>query len=152
MKLNKKKEMASRTLGIGKKRIVFVKDRLEEIKEAITKQDIRDLKNEGAIMIKEIKGRKKVIKKKKKRTPGNIRIKVKKRKQEYVIITRKLRKYIKELKKSGKIKKEEEIDLRKKIRNRKFNSLSGLKAYLKAKENIIQGGKNENNKKTKKRM
>lgn len=136
MKLNKKKELAVRTLGVGKQRIVFVKNRLEEIKEAITKQDIRDLNKEGAILIKDPKGRKKVIRKKKKKGPGKIKIKVKKRKQEYVAITRKLRKYVKELKKIKRITKEEEIDLRKKIRNRKFSSLSGLKAYLKARESL----------------
>jgi ribosomal protein L19E len=77
-----------------------------------------------------------------------VKIKVKKRKQEYVKITRKLRGYLKELKKQEKISKEEEKDLRKKIRNRKFNSLSSLKAYLK-----VSGGtkQNENTKTKKKR-
>ena len=59
MNLGKKKNLASRTLGIGKKRIVFLKPRLSEIKDVITKQDIRDLKTEGAIVIKDVKGRKK---------------------------------------------------------------------------------------------
>ena len=62
MNLGKKKMLASRTLKVGKERIVFVKGRLEEIKDAITKQDIRDLNKEGAILIKDVKGRKKNIK------------------------------------------------------------------------------------------
>ena len=43
MQLNNKKELASRVLGIGKKRIIFNKEALEDVKEALTKQDIKDL-------------------------------------------------------------------------------------------------------------
>jgi len=129
MNLKKKKSLAVRTLKVGKERIVFLKSRLDEIKEAITKQDIRDLKKEGAIVIKGIKGRKKV-KKVNKRSTGNIRKKVNKRKKEYVIMTRKLRKYIAEMKKQGKLSKEEILDLRKKIRNRIFRSKAHLKTYI----------------------
>src|SRR3989338_8658766 len=94
MNLKNKKELASRTFGIGKKRIVFIESRKYEIKDAITKQDIRDLVSSGAIIIKEIKGRKKV-ERKRSRSAGNIRKIINKRKQEYVIMTRKLRNYIK---------------------------------------------------------
>ena len=102
MNLNKKKKLAERTFGIGKSRIVFVDSRLEDIKEAITKQDIRDLYKDGAIIIKEKIGRKKIIKKRN-RSTGNIRKKIKKRKKDYVILTRKLRRYILDMKKQGKI-------------------------------------------------
>jgi len=37
MKINNKKELAARTLGIGKSRILFNNSRLSEIKDAITK-------------------------------------------------------------------------------------------------------------------
>ena len=129
MNLGKKKMLAVRTLNVGKEKIVFVKSRLNEIKEAITKQDIRDLQKEGAIIIKEKKGRRKV-KKNKSRSPGNIRKKVNKRKKEYVIITRKLRKYVAELKKQGKISNESFKEIRKKIRNREFRSLAHLKEHI----------------------
>ncbi len=59
MNLEKKKKLAARTLNVGKERIIFLKSRLEEIKEAITRQDIKDLHKDGAIIIKEEKGRKK---------------------------------------------------------------------------------------------
>ena len=55
MNLAKKKSLAARVFGVGKSRVVFAKSRLNEIKEAITKQDIRDLKKDGAITILEIK-------------------------------------------------------------------------------------------------
>ena len=130
MNLRKKKELAVRTLGVGKDRIVFVKSRLDEIKEAITKQDIRDLNKSGAIAIKHVKGRKKVTKRKRKRGPGSVKKRVNKRKQEYVIITRKLRGYVGELQKQGKISSEESKDIRKRIRNRQFRSKAHLKEYI----------------------
>ena len=130
MNLSKKKELAKRTFDVGKNRIVFVKSRLNDIKEAITKQDIRDLKQDKAIIIKEKQGRKKVIRKKRKRSVGNIRKKRKTRKKDYVILTRKLRKYILEMKNQKRISKEEFDDIRKKIRNKIFRSKSHLKEYI----------------------
>jgi len=130
MNLSKKKALAVKTLKVGKARIMFVKSKLEDIKEAITKQDIKDLQKDGAIIVKDIKGRKKNLKKKIKKSTGNIRKKVKKRKREYVIMTRKLRKYVKELKNQGKLSREECIDIRKKIRNKYYKSLGNLKEHI----------------------
>ena len=128
MNLSKKKELAARTLRVGKERIVFVKSRLEEVKEAITKQDIRDLRKDKAILIKEILGRKKK-KRKKKRSVGNIRKKVKTRKKDYVTLTRKLRDYVRELKKQGKLSLKEVKEIRKRIRNKNFRSKAHLREY-----------------------
>ncbi len=128
MNLKKKKELAARTLGVGKKRLTFL--RLDEIKEAITKQDIRELEKDGAIIIKKINGRTKNLKRKVKKTTGNIRKKVNKRKKEYVILTRKLRKYVAEGKKSGELSKKDTKEIRKKIRNRMFKSKAHLKEHI----------------------
>ena len=130
MNLGKKKILAAKALNVGKKRIVFLEPRLEEIKEAITKQDIKDLVQEGAIVVKGVKGRKKVVKRKKKRGVGKIKKKVNVRKKVYATLTRKLRKYIYELKKTGKLDREDVIDIRKKIRNRLFKSKAHLKEYI----------------------
>jgi ribosomal protein L19E len=132
MNLSKKKELAARTLKVGKDRIFFVRANLNEIKEAITKQDIIQLHKEGAIIIKNVKGRKKVEKKKKRRTTGKIKKKVNKRKQEYVKLTRKLRKYIGELFGQRKLSREEVKDIRKKIRNKEFRSKAHLKLQIEA--------------------
>ena len=128
MNLKKKKLLAARTLNVGVARIQFLTPRLEEIKEAITKQDIKDLYKDGAIKIKNIGGRKKLVKKKKRRTTGNIKKKVNKRKREYVILTRKLRKYVKDNK--DKLSKEEKTEIRKKIRNSIFRSKAHLKEHI----------------------
>lgn len=129
MNLRNKKALAARTLEMGKARIIFLQSRISEIKEAITKQDIRDLVKEGAIAIKEISGRKSV-KRKRNRSTGNIRKKVNTRKQDYVIMTRKLRKYVSELKNQGRLEKEDSDDIRKKIRNKKFKSKANLREYI----------------------
>jgi large subunit ribosomal protein L19e len=130
MKLRNKKALAAKTLGVGKARIIFVEERLEEIKEALTKQDIRDLHAEGAIQIKSATGRRKNVKRRNKKGPGKIKKKVKKRKQEYVKTTRKLRGIVAELKKQGRVSRDEFKEIRKKIRNRDFKSKAHLMNYI----------------------
>ena len=114
MNLGKKKSLAARTFDVGKKRITFITARSNEIKEAITKQDIKDLHKDGAIIIKPIKGQKRNKIKNKRRSPGNIRKRVNTRKQDYVIMTRKLRKHVAALKLRGKLSRIESIEIRKK--------------------------------------
>jgi ribosomal protein L19E len=130
MNLRKKKELAAKTLGIGKNRIHFSEEGLTEIKEAITKQDIKDLFSEGIITIKPINGRRTIKKRKTKIGPGKRKKRINKRKQEYVRITKKLRIYLKELKRSNAINRELYIELRKKLRNRYFKSKANLREYL----------------------
>ncbi|NCN52008.1 hypothetical protein GW931_03275 [archaeon] len=125
-----KKELAAKALKVGKERIKFVKVRLDEIKDAITKQDIRDLVISGAITIKPVKGRKTNVKRKNRRGQGKVKKKVKKRKKEYVKITRKLRKHVKMLKEQGKITNEEKKQIRKEIRNKAFKSKSNLLLHI----------------------
>ncbi len=130
MNLSNKRTLAAKALKVGKNRVVFNSEGISEIKEAITKQDIKDLVREGIISIKPVKGRKKVKKRKTKRGYGKIKKKVNKRKQEYVKITRKLRKYIMELRNKGEIERELYWDLRKKIKMRNFKSRANLREYL----------------------
>ncbi len=136
MNLLRKKQLAAKVLKVGKKRIHFSNENLAEIKEAITKQDIKDMHSEGIITIKPIKGRKKIKKRKTKRGPGKIKKKVKHRKQIYVKITRKLREYLKYLKKQGIIDNELFLELRRKIRMRGFRSKAHLKEYLNGLEEV----------------
>ncbi len=129
MNLSKKKKLAKKTLNVGEDRIVFLESRLDEIKDAITKQDIRDLQKSGAIIIKERKGRKRA-QKGKSRSVGNIRQKARKRKREYIILTRKLRAYLKSSETEGKISKDFLKEIKNKIRNKDFRSKVHLKEYL----------------------
>lgn len=131
MKLDKKKQLAARALGVGKGRICFRVENLAEIKEAITKQDIKDLIAQGIITIKEAKGRKRIKRRKTRRKEGKIKKKIKTRKQEYVKLTKRLRRYIKEAERQGKIDKEKYQELRKKIKAKIFKSAAQLKDNLK---------------------
>lgn len=130
MNLVKKKELAAKVLKVGKNRIIFVEEHLSEIKEAITRLDIQDLHKSGAIQIREVSGRKKIVRRKHRRRTGKIKKKVNNRKAEYVIITRKLRAFVRGLVRTGAIDKEQNRDIRKEIRSRGFKSKRHLKESL----------------------
>lgn len=130
MNLAKKKQLAAALLNVGKNKIKFASDKLPEIKEAITKQDIRDLYKEGFITIKATAGKRKKTKRKTRIGPGKIRTKVKHRKRDYIRITRKLRNYLRELKNRGEIDRESYWETRKKVKRRYFKSKAYLKEYL----------------------
>lgn len=130
MNLENKKQLAARVLNVGKGRVYFVKESLPEIKEAITRQDILDLHKAGAIQTKEVTGRRKIVRRRHRRRVGKIKKKVNDKKQEYVKITRKLRRYIKHLKKTGTMDNESYKETRKQIRARRFKSKRNLKETL----------------------
>lgn len=130
MQLAKKKILASKVLGVGKDRIIFKTENLNEIKEAITRQDIKDLHKAGAILVREVSGRKTIVKRKHRRRTGKVKLKVNQSKREYVMLTRKLRKFSKHMLKTGKINKEQYRELRKKIKGKKFKSKRNLQENL----------------------
>jgi large subunit ribosomal protein L19e len=130
MNLTKKKELAAKVLNVGKNRIIFAEENLSDIKSAITRMDIIDLHKSGAIQIREVSGRKKIVRRKHRRRVGKIKMKVNKRKQEYVIITRKLRRFIGGMLRVKKVDKDQYHEVRKMIRARKFKSKRHLKESL----------------------
>ncbi len=129
MNLKKKKKLAARVLGVGVDRIILVSP--EEIKEAITRQDMIDLKKSGLIKIKNVRGTRKIKKRKTRRRKGSVKQKVKTRKEDYVRLTRKLRAYIKNLREGEKISKQDYYNLRKNIKTKAFRSLTHLIETLK---------------------
>ena len=131
MNLAKKKALAAKVLGVGKERIVFLNSGLNDIKEAITKQDIRDLRNSGAISIREIKGRRKAKKGSRRVGFGSIRKKVNVRKKTYMTLTRKLRRHLAYKMEKGKMSKKGYKDVRNKIKNRFFKDRAHLKEHFK---------------------
>ncbi len=130
MKLETKKYLAARALSVGKNRIVFNIERLPEIKEAITKQDMKDLFQDKAIAIREIKGKRIIKQRKTRRRKGSIKLRVNNSKQEYVKLTRKLRAYVRGLKRQNLLSKENFIGVRKQIGAKQFKSLAQLKEHL----------------------
>ena len=130
MNLEKRKELAAKVLGVGKNKVYFNPEHLSEIKEAITKQDIRDMLAEGIIAVKETRGRRKKERRKTRRGPGSIHMTVFDRKTEYMILVRKLRRHVSELRKQGKLTKERYLELRKKIKARAFKNKAHLKDHI----------------------
>ncbi len=109
MNLKNQRKIAAGVLNIGVNRVWFDEDRLEEIKEAITKSDIRGLINDKAIQAKPEVGnsrsrvRKRLIQKRKGRLQGKGKRQGKKsarlsKKEKYVPRIRLQRDFLKELK------------------------------------------------------
>lgn len=130
MQLAKKKALATKVLKVGKNRIIFAEESLSEIKEAITRQDILDLHKSGGIQIREVKGRKKSVKRKHRRGIGKVKKRVSTRKQDYVKLTRKLRAFLRGVLRMGKVDKEKYKTARKMIRAKKFRSKRHLNDSL----------------------
>lgn len=130
MNLARKKQLVARVLKVGKNRIIFAEKHLSEIKEAITRMDIMDLYKSRAIQIKEISGRKKIVRRRHRRRIGKIKKNVRNQKADYVIITRKLRKFVRGLVRTGKIDKEKNKEIQKLIRAKKFKTKRHLKESL----------------------
>lgn len=130
MNLSKKKELIARTFNVGRDRIVLNTERLQDLKDAITKQDMKDLLKDKAITVKEIKGRRKLKKRKTRRRVGSRKKNIKDRKQEYMTLARKLRSYLFRLRKKNQIEREDYIKLRQEIKANSFRSLAQFKQRL----------------------
>jgi len=131
------RRIAAEILGVGINRVKFNPERLKDIEEAITRKDIEELIKEKAITKRPIKGYKRRAgrkrqkrRKKRRRGEGRIRKKVKNRKQEYIILIRKLRAYLKKLKKRGVISRENYNKLRKLAKAGMFKSVKELEEYI----------------------
>jgi len=141
MKLDVQRRIAANVLKCSPKRIVFDSTKLKEIKEAITKADIRALIIDGYITKKRKKGiskfraryiRKQKIKGKKK-GHGSRKGKKKARtpkKEKWMNTVRKLRRMLKGLKQGNLIENNVYWDLYKKIKGGFFRSKRHLQIYL----------------------
>ena len=54
--LRKKRELISRVLGVGLNRVRFEPDKLDDISDAITREDIRSLVKKGTIWTVKLRG------------------------------------------------------------------------------------------------
>ncbi len=144
MQLSKAKELAAKILNIGKTRVKIKTKDLDKIKDAMTREDIRVLINEGVIgkdkKNEQSRGRarKRMIKKKKGRLKGKGKRKGtakarSKKARSWVDRVRSLRKKLKELKKEmpEHIKKLNYTKLKKKIKGNYFKGKRYLENYVK---------------------
>ncbi|UZE93647.1 MAG: 50S ribosomal protein L19e [Candidatus Pacearchaeota archaeon] len=133
------KRLAAAVLKVGQNKVWFDPSMISEIREAITKEDIKALIKEKAIKKKPIIGVKRRAGKKRQkrkrkgrgRGAGRKRKIVKKRKKEYMIKIRNLRSYIHELKLGGKIDSKESRKLRRLAKAGVFKSKKDIKEKVK---------------------
>ena len=141
MKLTNQKKIAAGILKVGVNRIIFNEDRLKDIKEAITKEDIRALIKEKAISSKPIKGissfrsKKNKAQKRKGRRKGTGSRKGSRgaripRKKEWMAKVRTQRKLIKLLKEKKLIISKTYNVLYRKIKGNTFRSRKHIKLFL----------------------
>lgn len=141
MKLNTQKRLAANVLGISSKRIKLDPERLSEIKEAITKSDIRSLMREGAITsinkqgVSRSRARYKILQRKKGRRYGKGSLKGTSRarlprKTEWINKVRSQREFIKYLKQKGALSVYNYRLLRNKIKGGFFRSRRHVKLFI----------------------
>lgn len=141
MNLKSQKRIAANLLKVGVNRVKFDETKLKEIKEALTKEDIRGLIKEKTITAKPKKGissfRSKKLKtqKRKGRRKGKGSRKGRRtarlsRKRAWISKVRTQRKFIKSLKEKKLIIPKTHRDLLKKIKGDFFRSIRHIKLYL----------------------
>jgi len=139
--LEKKKEIVARMLGCSKKKVRFGREHLSEIKDAVTKADLRSLIKKGYIKIVGDKGvsraraRKRREQKKKGRRRGHGSRKGKAgarigKKEVWVTHVRAQRKALKQLREKGKIKENAFRDVYRKIGGGAFRSVRHMLLYI----------------------
>jgi len=145
MNLSNQRRISAKTLKVGKNKVWFDGERLEEIKEAITKADIVGLIKQLAIQKRPSKGtsrvraRKRKEQRKKGRQKGAAHKKGKAtarlpRKEKWMATVRTQRNFIKELKAKEVIEVSVYRNLYQKVKGGYFRSKRHIKLYLTEKE------------------
>ena len=139
--LAKKRELVARILDVGANRIRFEPDRLEDIADSITRDNIRSLVNSGAICTVQIKGtsrgramEKRSVWKIHGKGPGSKKGKKTARvgkKEIYVIKVRSMRYHLRVLKERKDITNEIYWQLYKKVNGGQVRSLAHLRDLVK---------------------
>lgn len=132
--LGLQKRLAAKMLKVGKSRVWMDTEHLEEIKNAITRADIRKMINHGYIKAKNEKIKRPKIEKKRKQKPGSRKGSKGARtpkKEKWMNTIRPLRKMVKELRDQKKIDGKTYRKLYLQIKSGAFRSRSHLRLYLK---------------------
>lgn len=142
MKLSTQKRLAADILGVGENRVWIDPDRITEVSTAITRNDVKQLMDEGAIKAKSKKsisqGRTREKKKQKSKGrqtgPGSRKGSKGSRKsdkEKWMDKVRGLRRKLKNLRDEGKIDSSLYRELYRKVKGDAFRSKSHLETYLK---------------------
>jgi large subunit ribosomal protein L19e len=134
--LKSQKRMAAYILKVGINKVYFDPDRLQDIKEAVTKQDIESLIQDKAIKKKPVIGNKKRAHNKKlerkkrgrRKKTGKVRKLNENRKEDYMARIRKIRRYLKAVK--NRIGKEEYARIKRLLRGGQIKNIKELKIKI----------------------
>ncbi|MGI0037105.1 MAG: 50S ribosomal protein L19e [Nitrososphaera sp.] len=139
--IKKKRELVARILGVGSNRVRFEPDRLEDVGDSITRENIRSLVNSGAIWTVQRKGTsrgrsvdKKSVWKIHGKGPGSKKGKRTARvgkKAVYVVRVRSMRYHLKVLKERKDINNDVYWNLYKKVNGGQVRSLAHLRDLVK---------------------
>jgi len=132
--LTQQKRMASDILKVGESRLWINPDNLEDVKNAITRADIRKMVNHGYIKAKNEKIKMPKVKKKRRQGYGSRKGAKGARlpkKEKWMNTVRPLRKMLKELKDQDKVDAKTYRKLYSQIKSGTFRSRSHFKVYLK---------------------
>jgi large subunit ribosomal protein L19e len=139
--LKKKRELIARMLGIGANRVRFEPDKLDDIADSITREDLRSLVKRGTIWTTKVKGTsrgraktKQAIRKKSGLGPGSKKGKKTARmgkKSAYVMKIRSLRHHLKVMKDRNEINRQTYWLTYKKVDGGQVRSVSHLRDIVK---------------------
>ena len=137
--LRSQRRLSSYVLGAGRNRVWFDPLRIKDIQDALTRSDIEELIKDNAIKAKK-KSVKKTKHKKRKKNVAHVKKKLNFRKRDYMLRIRKLRKFIKNMKNSRKINREEFYQLRKMAKSGQFPDLRHLIEHMNSLKQGINSG------------
>jgi large subunit ribosomal protein L19e len=139
--LRKKRELIARMLGIGANRVKFEPDKLDDIADSITREDLRSLVKRGTIWTTKVKGTsrgraktKQAIRKKSGLGPGSKKGKKTARmgkKSAYVTKIRSMRRHLKVMKDRNEINRQTFWLVYKKVDGGQVRSVSHLRDVVK---------------------
>jgi len=149
MKLNVQKRIAAAVLDCSPKRVVFSEEHLGDIKEAITKNDLRNLIKNGAIQSRpelrtsRVRARKRLTQRRKGRQAGpgtrkgssTARLS---RKETWMLAVRGQRNFIKELKDKSLVEGKTYRNLYSKVKGGYFRNRRHIKLYLEENKLFIE--------------
>jgi len=137
------KRLAADIMKVGQSRIAMDPEHLEDIKNAITRRDIKKMISKGYIKVKRSKiKRPKLYQKRKKRGPGSKKGSSQAKftkKERWMQTVRPLRKMLKELRDKGKIDTRTYRKTYLLVKSGMFRSRSHMKLYLKQKGVLHEG-------------
>jgi len=140
--LSLQKRLAAEILGVGESRIWIDPNRIEDVADAITREEIRGLIKDGVIQVKPVhsnsreRWRKRHLQRKKGRRRGYGKRKGKKtarkdKKEEWMNRIRKIRRFLRYLRDNGIIDRKTYRRLYMLAKGGTFHSLASLKHYMK---------------------